>query len=319
VRGIACAGLLLALLSTGCNSERQQVWFTPDVGSRDMLALFSQPQLWPRSRARVTVFKFYAGQVLASRTADCPICGDNLYPNFIQVDAFRRLRSAGIATAIEVAAVKPAECTAEESIPYTLRAIENVAAAGGRVSYLAMDEPRVSAAACGQSTDDAAAQVADFVRRVRAAHPDVIVGDIEPYPLFSVAETQAWLDAVQAQGVTLGFLHLDVDRVHAARVSADVSGDVLSLSTLCRQRALPFGVILVGVDGSTDQSYYDDVLAWAGTLATAIGRPDHIVFQSWVAAPDGSRTVPINLPENDPAVFSHTRLILDGLQRFTTQ
>jgi hypothetical protein len=46
-------------------------------------------------------------------------------------------------------------------------------------------------------------------------------------------------------------------------------------------------------------------------------RPSHVVFQSWWGpAPSGLHEVPINLPDDDPAVYSHTRLIneiLDAL------
>jgi len=45
-----------------------------------------------------------------------------------------------------------------------------------------------------------------------------------------------------------------------------------------------------------------------------MGRPAHIVFQSWMGpAASGLHEVPINLPDDDPALPSHTRLILDGL------
>jgi len=73
----------------------------------------------------------------------------------------------------------------------------------------------------------------------------------------------------------------------------------------------------------------------------AIGKPDEYVFQSWVrrsgiacngavpcnksnklgcTAADpaycGSWSMPINLPENDPKIYSHTRLINDALSTF---
>jgi hypothetical protein len=307
------------LLLAGCSKSSDEVWFTPDVGSRDMLTLFTQPERWPRARGHLRIFKFYAGQILASSPQDCPLCGDNRHPNFVQVDAYRSLQLQGIGTAIEVGAVKPARCTATVTAPLAVQAIDNVVAANGSVTYLAMDEPLASAPACGETAGDAAAQVGDFVRLVHDAHADVAVGDIEPYPLFSVADIETWVDTAEARGAGLAFLHLDVDRADAARLKVDVGGDLVLLNAFCHQRALPFGVIISGLDGSSDRAYYDDALAWAGTVASAIGRPDHLIFQSWAVAPDGSLTVPINLPENDPATFSHTRLILDGLQRFPQQ
>jgi hypothetical protein len=45
--------------------------------------------------------------------------------------------------------------------------------------------------------------------------------------------------------------------------------------------------------------------------------PDHEIFQSWVGpyyiTGPGPREIPINLPESDPEVFSHTRLINETL------
>ena len=308
--------LVSLLLLAGCSKPAGEVWFTPDVGSRDMLALFTQPDRWSQARGHLSVFKFYAGQILALSPQDCPLCGDNLHPNFVQVDAYRWLQMEGISAAIEVGAVKPARCTATVTAPLAVQAIDNVVAASGSVTYLAMDEPLASASACGETVNDVGAAVGDFVRLVHNVHAGVAIGDIEPYPLFSVADIETWVDTAQAQGVGLAFLHLDVDRAYAARLKADVGSDLALLNAFCRQRALPFGVIVSGLDGRSDFTYYDDALAWAGTVSSAIGRPDHLVFQSWAVAPDGSLTVPINLPENDPAIFSHTRLILDGLQRF---
>ena len=314
-------GAVLSLLSfsVGCSNQPGEVWFTPNLGSRDMLALFTQPKRWPEAHGHLTVFKFYESQILASHPGDCPLCGDNRQPNLVQVDAYRRLRFSRILTAIEVGAVKPWGCTAATTAPFAVQAIDNVIAAGGRVSYLAMDEPLASAHVCGETANDAAAQVGDFVRRVHSAHADVAVGDIEPYPLFSVADIEIWLDAAQAQGAGLTFFHLDADRALATRLKNDIAGDLSQLNAFCHQRALSFGVIFVGADASSDRAYYDDALALVDTVASAIGRPDHFIFQSWTASPDGSLSLPINLPENDPAIFSHTRLILDGLQRFPQQ
>jgi hypothetical protein len=55
-------------------------------------------------------------------------------------------------------------------------------------------------------------------------------------------------------------------------------------------------------------------MEWVETVKTAIGRPDDVIFQSWQGpAPSGHHEVPTNLPESDPGIFSHTRLILDSL------
>jgi hypothetical protein len=58
-------------------------------------------------------------------------------------------------------------------------------------------------------------------------------------------------------------------------------------------------------------------MAWVRTVNEAIGKPQQVIFQSWQGpAKDGFNEVPINLPEGDPSVYSHTRLLLDGLAVF---
>ena len=46
-----------------------------------------------------------------------------------------------------------------------------------------------------------------------------------------------------------------------------------------------------------------------------------MLFQSWQGDPEDRENkrlhwVPINLPENDPAIYSHTRLLNEGLAVF---
>jgi hypothetical protein len=74
----------------------------------------------------------------------------------------------------------------------------------------------------------------------------------------------------------------------------------------------------------------------AGRVKAAIGQPDQAVFQSWVtrspiacsrsepacakqpcspADPPycGEKSIPLNLPDDDPAAFTQTRLVRDVL------
>jgi hypothetical protein len=63
--------------------------------------------------------------------------------------------------------------------------------------------------------------------------------------------------------------------------------------------------------------YSEDALRWTQSVADALGGfPEHTIFQSWVASPDGAQRLPINLPEDDPAAYSHTRLINQGFELF---
>ena len=289
------------------------MWFAPNLASRDMVRLFTHPEEWRESRRDVGVFKFYAVQLGVLDA--CDGCGENVLASFAGADAFARLRRWGIATAVEAGAVKDWGCTAEATLPLTARAIANVRAAAGDVQYVAMDEPLLGGLDCGLSAAASATEVVRYSTGLRASFPSVRVGDIEPYPRFDAARIVEWLDLLKAGGWSPSFFHLDVDRIHAARVGKDVPADLATIQAACRARVIPFGVIFSGADGLDEAAYATDVLGWVDVVRAAIGRPEQIVFQSWAASADGRREVPLNLPEDDPALWTHTRLLREGYAR----
>jgi hypothetical protein len=303
----------------GGDPGEPRVWFAPTMGSIDYPGLFSEPGRWPTARDRVDVFKFYGGNVVGDRY---DIGGDNVLQTFVDVQAFRKLRRWGIAIALELGAVKPFECSPRPWADYARQAITNVETNGGRVRYVAMDEPLLGGQddfegqSCGFTRRRGATVVARFLDRVTAAHPDVLVGDIEPYPRYAVAELRRWLVALSRAGATPAFFHLDVDMERVRVEGQDVAVDLAALRDVCERRGIPFGVIMTSnwTMSGTDRGYYESTMEWIDTVNDAIGRPMHIVFQSWQGpAPSGRHEVPINLPEDDLEVYSHTRLIVEGL------
>ena len=84
---------------------QNQIWFTPNLASVDMLDLFSQPEHWDSARSDIDVFKFYTAQVgsggwgcVGNPAHDC---GDNHLENLVDVQAFSKLGEWGIDIAIE--------------------------------------------------------------------------------------------------------------------------------------------------------------------------------------------------------------------------
>jgi hypothetical protein len=78
----------------------------------------------------------------------------------------------------------------------------------------------------GQSSES----LALFIKQVREKHSAIAVGDIEPYPYFSISELEQWIAALEAKGATPAFFHLDVDR-EAARVGGqNVAADLQELN-----------------------------------------------------------------------------------------
>ena len=295
------------------------VWFAPNFGSEDLIQLFEQPGDWLRTRRQVDVFKFYAQSL---QDFPCEICGDNMLDAFIEVAAFERLNTWGIATAVEVGAVKEWGCDGRTEASQAIEVITNVQANGGRVDFLAMDEPRlggehtINGSSCGLQPSEIAAATVTFVQQVRAASPGIIIGDIEPYPHYSVEELREWILLLEDSGVDLAFFHLDVDIYRVDVESQDVAADLQAVEAFCQGRGIAFGVILTSSWrlAYNDRVYYDSTLAWTHDVAAAIGAPSHVIFQSWKGpAPDGIHRFPSNLPESGEEVYSHTRLILDGL------
>jgi hypothetical protein len=119
----------------------------------------------------------------------------------------------------------------------------------------------------------------------------------------------------------------------------DLAAGLRAYRDFFKGQNMPFGVIFwSGYDPApTDEAYYNRVMAWVRRVHAAIGAPDQSVFQSWVSrsipkctdtdmecnvsklscppgdkAGCGEKSVPINLPENDPRIYSHTRLISDA-------
>ena len=293
-----------------------QLWFCPNPES-DLLGLFTEPDGWIHARGKMEVFKFYDAALRATTPDACPICGGNILPNLEAVDAFSKLSDWGIDIAIESGAVKHWGCMADVTSQVTSEAIQNVASRGGSVRYVSMDEPYiggemdVGGESCHYSMEQSAAQTAEYIRLLEADHPTVLIGDIEPYPYFSVAQLAGWIEALEGLGVTLPFFHIDVDRRHAESDGVDVAADLQALESFCEERGIVFGVIFWGQANASPQAYYEDTARWVDTVKGALGLPSQVIFQSWTWAADGS-PLPPNLPECGTIVYSHLQLVDEG-------
>jgi hypothetical protein len=289
------------------------------MGSVDFPELFSQPERWERTREQVDVFKF-SGNTVSGFPYD--IGGPNVLSMFIGVRAFERLHEWGIAVAVETGAVKFFACEAQSWADYTNLGIDNVEANGGRVSFVSMDEPLLggqlveNGQTCGYTMEDTAEVVATYMDLVHQAHPEVIIGTIETIPPQTADEVAQWLVVLEEAGAKPAYLHLDVEVAFGIDDPGFVA-ELGELSDFAERRGIPVGFILTAdlAAADSDEGYFRSVLEWSQSLATRLGRPSHVVFQSWIGpAPSGLHEMPVNLPDDDPQVFSHTRLILEGLE-----
>jgi len=299
------------------NLRDHLVWYGPNMGSVDYPNLFSQPELWRRARRQVDVFKFYANTV-AGFPYD--IGGDNVLSTFVEVDAFEKLHDWGIAIAVETGAVKFFACEAQSWADYAILAIDNIEANGGRVSFVSMDEPLLggqlveNGQTCGYSMKETAEVVATFTDLVTDAHPEVIIGTIETIPPQTADEVGQWLLELEEAGAKPAYLHLDVEIALGIHDPGFLT-ELAELNDFAEDLGIPVGFILTAdlADADSDEGYYHSVLEWAESLAARVGTPTHLAFQSWIGpAPSGLHEMPVNLPEDDPDVYSQTSTATPG-------
>ncbi len=273
----------LPLLPTGPGRE-----FT---GSSDYTRLFAPGADWGAADG-VGVLKLY-GEWVAYAASDAELAA-----------VVRSQREAGRAIAVEMGPLDPDGCgngvEGFAGLDEARRIAGRIAAAGGRIDLVAMDEPWFYGSvydgpgACRWPLDRIARGVAAFEAVMRETFPDVVVGDTEALPRdVDPAGLLAWLDAYRTvTGRALPFVHLDLDfgRVGWPAMVAD-------LDRQAGERGVDVGLILFG-----DPSDPDDE-AWFATLAQrviAIGdtTPDHVLFQSWQDRPDRV------LPADDAATWT---------------
>jgi PKD domain-containing protein len=340
---------------------QSQIWFTPNVGSVDMLDLFNQPEQWDSARSKIDVFKFYTGQV-GSAGWSCTVnpssnCGENHLQNFVDVQAFSKLGDWGIDIAIEsffagpIMSVDPIECSTSEyvyslSLDGSINVIQSVQSNGGTVRYLAMDEPirqwypqyyyiytgQTDPRPClTDSLGELADHVAAYILQMQEWFPSVSIGHIELYPEVGVEQLKEWVIALEARGVSLSFLHIDVhgprvDQYISFGMNIDVAADMAELKSFLNAHDIEFGIIFFDTyydsqywepSEYNDSTYYTGTMNWVNFVHDANLKPDHSIFQSWVfpyyTTGIGPNEIPVNLPEDDPTVYSHTRLINEAL------
>ena len=314
---LAALGALSAL-SRGAAADEDRVWFAPAPGSLDYIRLFQAPSEWPAALRVIDVFKFYQQHTHLRPNA---IVGPNTYEALAQAGAFRLLtRTWGKRIALEVGAVKEFYCTTDargmqDAVQATLDSIAAVTRGGGRVSYLAMDEPflaGLSPQCGGPSLVPTADRLSIYMKAVRRVYPAIRVGLIEAYPSFTPEQFSEMLQLMQARGILPAFLHADVD-LRAMRPGIDdFARDMRLLATSAASRRLAFGIIIWGDNGNADALYAADATNLQEAVKATFGSrhllPEHIIIQSWAESSLGLRITPNNLPEDRPN--THTELLM---------
>ncbi len=271
------------------------IWFAPlpplavvegrnFTGSDDFMSLFEQDAPWQNAAGHIQVFKLY-GEWVAYQAADVQL-------RQVVEDMKRR----GIALAVEAGPLDaPSNCgQGVEGFAGTeegLKIAQRIRIAGGRLSFIALDEPYYFAhfydgpGACSWDAEKVAKKVGEYIQAIRRIFPDVRVGDTEPLAgAASAPAYENWLDVFrEVNGYDLAFLHMDIDwsRLNWAK-------EVMAIEAYGDERNVPIGIIYTGnAFDKTDEAW----LSAAGERVKKLeiemnASPDHVLFQSWNDKPD---------------------------------
>jgi len=185
--------------------------------------------------------------------------------------------------------------------PGARKVAQRIAAAGGRLSFVAMDEPLFygryygGPEACHSEIDNVAERAAAIMQEYQAAFPEVVIGDIEPIPALTArpdwrAEYRSWMAAFHAKtGKPIAFLQIDINWRQP-----NWPQSLREVTAFARAENLPFGIIYNGDAGPqvtsdaawirSGEQHVDQIEGGLGVV------PDQAVFHSWGRFPGRSFT-----------------------------
>ena len=282
------------------------VWLCPDAPLKratkfnqsdyDYMAMFAPDAPWSQAAKNVKVFK--VGEQFILRTPD-----DQLSKIF--ADLNRR----GIALAMEAGLLdgngncgKGVEGYAS---PLSARvASEKIARLGGKLSFIAMDEPLWFGChfsgpnACHSTMKEVAADIAAKLTDVKKVFPQIKLGDIEPVAPANVPDWNnqilQWTQVFEEQvGQPLAFFHADIDWTGPWQQT------VPALHKGLKQRHVPMGIIYDGYGGS-DAEWSGHALENAIVIEDVLHvQPNDAIIQTWAAYPK------YVLPETKPNTLTN--------------
>ena len=284
------AGLVLGALMWAYSSPAQcaEFWvatttlFGRDRGrphiAADFLDLFQDGSQWDTASQNLRVFKI-----------------DWAFVDRAPIDvlrmSFEALQKRGISLAWEMGAIPPGQDCGAGTEGYagdTEKRLSRIKEAGGRLDYVAMDEPfwfghfAKTKNTCALTMSELASSVAKQLSLVYAAFPDVKVGDIEPV-IGGSADTYvnglfAWFDEfARANGRPLAFFHADVNW------QGDGEEVLPAIEAHLHGNKIRFGLIINGDPHASSDSGWTNVAMIHLQQIVDLDRlnPDDIVFQSW--------------------------------------
>jgi hypothetical protein len=307
----------LATLPAAANAAAPQIWFNMTNynmpggvdGPQGWRKLFSDPNSpWPGFMDHV--------QVVAA-------AGIMQVPDDVLAKMFAKLKQKHIPFAIESLAqswVHQPECGhGVESYydpPGARKVAEKIRAAGGQIDMVAMDEPLFFGRyydghdACHSSIENVAERAAAIMREYKNAFPNVVIGDIEPFPAITSQpnwqnEYASWMQAFStAAGQKIAFLHIDINWRGGAGGGrhADWQQSLRQITSFAQTHRLPIGIIYnanMTPAISSDKGWLDNAAQNIDQIEAKMGIiPAQAIFHSWDKFPRRSITDETGLGED---------------------
>ena len=272
--------------------------------------LFEQPDAWKRTRSRIDSIG-YADHCLNRQFTD-----EQLSAWLPMVNRW------GLKLELEVGAVKPWGKTAEKTFNPERAMWDRFIRLGGVIHAISMDEPLCATRQELHLPDEhAVAETAKFIALVRKDYPQMLIGDIEPFPFIPLAEQITWIDALQRRLKEmhvrgLDFYRLDVNWAEFIVFDRSNWQEVRKLELACRQRRIPFSLIywasmqpaMKRKGLADDSTWYTGIMQQGYDYAFVGGTPDQVVIESWVQSP--ARCLP------ETGEFTFTRSVRDFVNKF---
>jgi hypothetical protein len=306
------AGLAAPALTLGQAPPRKPaVWIGPPgvENGKSLRALFEHPEQWSQTRSMV----------------DGLLYADHNFKQFSDDDLrlwFSRLREWKLRLSLEVGAVKEWGPTGDVTFNREHANWDRIKGLGGNIYSIAMDEPFLCARdRLKKPNEYAVEETARFMALARERYPEILIGDIEPYPSISIPDHQWWIENLNRKLREKHVHELDFYRIDTNWINFTVQRngswkELKQLEQYCRGRRLPFSLIYWPADlpslqrlgRAGESTWYISIMRQAQDYAVIGGAPDEYVIESWVGAPS------MTVPETDDWTF--TRSVRDFVERF---
>ena len=220
-------------------TTRPSIWMGPPAFDNGRLfrELFEHPDQWRETRSLIDVL-FYTDLNFQRQFSD-----QELQSWFAQMKVWN------LKLGLETGALKPWGQTGSITFAKEQPIWQRIERLGGDISGIGMDEPLCCCRKDLHQPDAyAVEQTADYISHVRQAYPQMLVGDIEPYPFIKLDDQMVWINALQKRLAELhvrglDFFRLDVDWTNFVVNDRGSWLEVRKLEHFCRSRKLPFSLI----------------------------------------------------------------------------